>query len=362
MTANKSKIATNRALDRADELLKATEALREAGVRGNSKEAARHALAVQRFKAALRPSALPERFRIHPLLRGLSVDERAVVFLLAVRRLRSGAEPAPGREILLNLERRASGLIKRSLLLAETGPLLSRGVVVSTRCDTALPLDREYALSDEALALLTRPERGRENPPSTLPYYDSVDHLMALRELVDLHAMRAGLLFPRSFWGEMDEDAPRSADVLTSLIAGKRAAIREREAASSGLSLVDLRREYGLREEEELVILALLFQELYTSTPAIEGHELVRLAAGTPADVIRLRQMFAPGGHLVECGLVLSEREREDKPSLCLCTLADWVASFLLRAPHSGIPDEERKRFQTYLKSLQNSEDFFRRL
>jgi hypothetical protein len=250
-------------------------------------------------------------------------------------------------------------------MLEAKSPLLARGLLAASGNHDSHPLDREFLLTETALTLLTASNKPTINnlQEGPKPYYDSIHHLMAYRELLGLYSKRAALLFPQSIWADQEEIENETSESLTHSISAARLQIREREQASDHLALIRLRHEYGLREEEELVVLALLFQELYASTPDLEGAELIRLASASPTDAIRYRHMVAPDSHLLECCLIMAQREEEGKPNLCLCRLPDWVVNQLVAIPaEPGIPSNERQRFHHYLENLNNSEDFFRRL
>ena len=358
-------IPMRRALDRAEELLQAAEALKDAGASRRSREATRHRAVLLRFKKALAPAPLAPLLASLPILRALRVEERAIVFILLARRLRSGRDPIFGRDLLRLLEPRSSALLSKSSLLAPHAPLLTRDLVLGAGHGNQHPLDREYRLSDTAFRGLAAGSGGKasEIALEQQPYYDSIDHLMAMRELLALYRKRAALLFPESFWADQEEVEGETSEGLSHEIASKRTEIREREHRTEVTSLVKFRQDYGLREEEEVVILALLFAELFAASPDMDGPELIRLASATQADVIRYRGLLGPNSHLNECGLVLFERELESKPNLCVCRLPDWVLENLLETQvPRGIPSQERARFQNYLENLRNSEDFFRRL
>ena len=115
---------------------------------------------------------------------------------------------------------------------------------------------------------------------------------------------------------------------------------------------------------EETILLALLYQELFASTPVLEAAELVRLVSESEEEVFKKRCLLTSNSRLIESGLVSLESELDDKTLLSGVFLTEWVAERLLQRVDvaAGIRQDERNRFHDFLEGLESSEDFYRNL
>ena len=356
-----------RLLLRSEDLERATEELSESGLKRHPRVVSQHAQALVKLKEALKPSRLPDILRDDREIASLSVNERVLLIVLLSRKLRLEQETATGRELLRHLIRGSSGLLELAPLLTENAPLLKQGFLAEVGDSQAFSLDQQFTLGPRALNFVkTRSDdlASAEHPkPKVRPFFDATEHLMVTRDLVILYGRRAATLFRDSYWSELYSDESSSTTELTAMIDQLRAEIRAREECSIDLEVVRFRQKFGLREEEELVIHALLLQELYGSAPLLDAAELVRLTSGSITDVLRFRNLLVPGGHLHKCGLILLDRESEEKWNLNTCSLPDWVVDRLAPLPASKhIDSSECQRFRAFLQEMEGSDDFFKRL
>jgi hypothetical protein len=125
-----------------------------------------------------------------------------------------------------------------------------------------------------------------------------------------------------------------------------------------------LRNEFGLNEDEEIIVLTLLQHELFASRTTFELVELPRLVATSEEDALRKRALVSPDGRLRQSGLIATEEEPVGKDVFGAAWLPAWVPERLIGNldPKGVIGSEERATFLKYLDGLRNSEDFYRRL
>lgn len=337
--------------------------------------AARRAGLLARLKSALRRGSDPFRAAIHGLAGATRLGGDDLVLLLALfgRRLRSPQPTAPGRE-LVELLCAARDVARRARVLHPEAPLVRAGIVSTDAYQPEHVLDAGFRLNDDVYRLLDRASHGLLFDPTPsqagarpTPFASWSDHLLASRALVELSKRRAARLFPQSAWAESFPDEERAPDELQRLCDVQSELLRARENTtpeSVRLPLLAVRREFGLSPEDELIVVALLLQELYSSRATLELGELLRLIARDEADLLGRRGVVGPQGRLREAGLLVVEGEAEGKDLAASAWLPPWLTERLLGAGSAprAIGADERSKFHDYLQTLHGSEDFYRRL
>jgi hypothetical protein len=336
--------------------------------------ATRKAAALRRLRSALGRGGDAFRAALRGLAgaTGLSARDLVFVVLLFNRRLRRPKPTTRGRELLEAATTRGD-LAGRAKALHPDAPLLRAGFVVSDAYAPEHVFDAEFRLNDDVFRLLYRAyhrlvfDPSSPDPIRPTPFTSAADHLLALRTSVDLAKRRAARLFPQSGWAEAYPDEDRAPEELQRLFELRQATLRAREAVtpdSVRLPMIALRREFGLDADEELVLAALLVQELYSARGSIELGELLRLIARDASDLLDRRFLVGPTGRLRAAGLVETEEETEGKDLAASAWLPPWATERLLGAdaPPRAIDEADRTRFREYLETLQGSDDFYRRL
>ena len=314
--------------------------------------------------------ALPAMLREVARHAGLS-DRELVLFMFLLERRVSCSEPEfEGRELLQLLSESSFDLLKHSDLLHQDGRLVSSGLVRARLPHPEAPLEGEFRISERFFRRFLRHFHGHgagaDKHPKVTAYAAVVDHYLELRHLVTLLQSRAAALFPQSYWLDVHPDVEDSPQNLSETILQARHIVRHREKQTLDfvLPLVAFREEIEIDTDEEIILLALLFQELFASSPVLEAAELVRLVSASEEDVFTKRSLLAPGSRLIESGLVALEGEVDDKTLLSGVFLAEWVAERLLQKVDvaASIRQDERNRFHDFLEGLEGSEDFYRNL
>jgi hypothetical protein len=334
----------------------------------------RRAAALRRLRGALARGSDPFRAALRGLAAAtqLKRDDLVIVMALFLRRLRRPQPTTPGRELLEVVASRGD-LAGRAKALHPEAALIRAGIVITDAFQPEHVFDAGFRLNDDVFKLLYRAYHGMlfdptaSDPPRPAPFTSWSDHLLATRALVELAKRRAARLFPQSAWAESFSDEERAPEELQRLFDLQAELLRAREAAtpeSVRLPLLAMRRDFGLSADDELMLVALLLQELYSSHATLELGELLRLIARDEADLLGRRGAVAPQGRLREAGLLVVEGEAEGKDLISSAWLPPWLSERLLGAGSTprAIGADERSKFHDYLQTLQSSEDFYRRL
>jgi hypothetical protein len=338
------------------------------------KLAARRVASLRRLRAALSRGADPFRAALRGLasatqLRG---DDLIILVALFLRRLRRPQPTTQGRELLEVVATRGD-LAGRAKALHPEAALIRAGIVLTDAFQPEHVFDAGFRLNDDVFKLLYRAYHGMLFDPSSsetprpTPFASWSDHLLAYRSLVELAKRRAARLFPQSAWAEAFSEEERAPEELQRLFDLQAELLRARETAtpdSVRLPLLAVRRDFGLSADDELIMTALLLQELYSSHATLELGELLRLIARDEADLLGRRGVVGPLGKLREAGLLVAEGEAEGKDLLASAWLPPWLSERLLGAGSTprAIGADERSKFHDYLQTLNGSEDFYRRL
>lgn len=313
---------------------------------------------------------LPALFREVARHAGLADQELVLLMFLLERRISCSEPELEGRELLQMLSDSSFDLLNHSALLHAGGHLVTSGLVRAQLPHPEAALEGEFRISERFFRRFLRQFHGRgarDAEPAQVPAYTAiVDHYLDLRHMVTLLQRRAATLFPQSYWVDVQPEVEESPQDLSEAVVQVRHLVRHREKETSEfvLPLVAFREEFGLEADEEAILLALLYQELFASSPVIEAAELVRLVSGSDEEVFKKRMLLTAGSRLIESGLVSLEAELDDKTLLSGVFLSEWVAERLLHKVDlaAGIRQDERNRFHEFLEGLESSEDFYRNL
>ncbi len=331
--------------------------------------------AVHRLRAALHR---PGRDRFRNALRlvrrehGLDETSMLVVLLLFNRRIRRTNPAMSGRELLESVSRSGSAMIESSNVLHPDAALLRTGLISGSAATPEDVFDAEYRISVPAFRSLYRayhgvPAAGGAETDLAVPYRNVLEHLSDMRLRVEMARRRAARLFPQSYWAEVHSDEERPADELHDLVRRVESAIAQREECTANqpaLPLVRLRTEFKLTPDEELILSALLVQELFTARQTLELGELLRLVATSETEVITKRHVIAADSTLRRDGLITVESESDGKDLMATAWLAPATTERLLGDARlqGTIGEDERRKFHDFLEKLRGSDDFFQQL
>jgi len=296
------------------------------------------------------------------------------ILLLLSDRIAGGTQWTSGRQLLETMGQDVADMIDDLWLLNDESPLFTRDIVRHRGLITDSPLECEYRISEwifqifcEEMQRRREPEDMAESGVRPGPYLSTAAHLLDMKRLVELHQIRAAGVFDDSSWREYYPEADSISGDVPTFILQARYAITERESSHGHgvhLPVVAFRNEYALTEEEEIIVLALLFHELFSGPPFLDAGELIRLVSASEEDVFRKRRLLSRGSRLREQGLVIVESEVETKELVGEAYTADWVEERLLEGIEdaAAIDADECQTFHRYLQRLRNSDDFYRNL
>jgi hypothetical protein len=299
-------------------------------------------------------------------------EQVTIVLLLLQRRIHEARRTLTGREILSFLHESSFDRLRGLRHLAPDGLLRRIGVLeVDALSAGADLLDAEIRLSESVFRAIEHdvtPEiRSAAEQRSAEPrvYADHREHLLDMARLSRLYQRRAARVFESE---EPDETVSRSAvEHLEKEITRLRGLIRVRLDMTPGgdrYPLERLRVRHRLDEAELLVLVTLLFQEIYAGASHIETIELVKMISGSDLELMSRRLLLAPDGRLVRSGLVaLVEDENETAPGGDAYLPHELVRLLLTGpAPAGPIDADVRLQWHEYLEGLESTEEFFREL
>ena len=289
----------------------------------------------------------------------------AVLALLLARYVSSRRPEMPGREILDLLFQSSFAKLQGIALLRPDGALRTGGLVEAEATGKGSdPLDARFRLSEKVVRLFC--EAGIAQPPGPLPrrrvYRNHREYLLDLKALRALYQQRAARLFdPERF--PLGAGARAETGGIERRIRQMRRRILETLEATPAcqqFAAVRFQREYGLSDDEMLIVVGLLFQELLEGEAFADAVELVKMVSADEEDLIRKRRLLRAGSPLLSHQIVQLEDMIAEKEMTAEVVLSNWVVERLLgdeKGPRAIAPDEKID-FHNYLKSLDSAETF----
>ncbi len=313
----------------------------------------------------------------------LGPDEVLILLTLLKRRVSQGNGAVPGREILRLLFDSSYEMLRGSALLARGGRLRASGVMVADReaawREHEDVFDAGFKLSEPVFrSVCAEIGFNASLPAESLPvarapraYQDHKEFLLDFRRLSILHQRRANRLFRFEYWQDPEAGGDESPDLIGAEIERLGARIRESLRATPGAEtfpLVTFRREHGLDEREIVIVVTLLFQEIFFGHSHHEVVELMKLVSGSERELIDNRNLLARNSRLVKREIVSIDFPLGERDLSAEASLAAWAQERMLVAPatpaSSAAPLDARARrqFLAFLESLRGSEEFYRGL
>lgn len=312
---------------------------------------------------------LGQRLREHRF----TAQEFEVLSVLLQRTMRAEEPAMEGRLILGSIFDTSFGVLSGMHLLHEDARLRASGLVTldDGQEETGEVLESRFRLSEDALAsfraevegtpgLPRRSGRDRDGYPSHREF------LIDLRTLHGLYQLRSERVFGLRRDGLPAAD-PRAGRPLTQRIDTAWKRVRHRLAATGKADefpSVRFLRASGLDEVETMIVVHLLFSELYDGEAFADIAALLRLVSADEEQLLQNRRYVLPGSPLRRREILLLEPFVENRELTGEAHLADWVVNEMLDLGRAGKPiaSDERLDWHLYLKSLEDSSGFFRDL
>ncbi len=317
---------------------------------------------------------LPVQSALGDLLQRYQVDKYQFVVLLALlrRRLTNDNPYLKGRELLGLLFDSSFDILRSSAMLEPTATLLSAGMIVPDVRDEEEDddlLETPFKISDRVFRLVRNTFLAHRNlklpgkETKSRPYRGNLSYVLDMRRLSLLYRKRASRIFQFDYWEDVGLGTAESVTALNQQIRR----FRDRIQAALGLTtkapefpLIGLVREYGLGEEETVILITLLFQEMLEGSAFLDAVDLLKLVSASEEDLLRKRSFLGKRGLLIRHNLVALEEMVNDKELTAEVYMPNWVVNRILGEDGPrAIDADTRLDFHDYLKNLESSSDFF---
>ncbi len=321
--------------------------------------------------------AIRHRGPLAQLMRQYRLTPRDFLVLanLLQRHLRAEDPAVQGRVLLSNVFETSFEVLTGLDLLRDGSPLRASGLVVVDD-DEEHPddlLDARFRVSEEALnafrdeAIGFVPEDLRRSGVNC--YLSNREFLIDLRILHNLYKERSERVFHPDRWDRLHSTPLSPGRGLTRRIEAMWRRVRTRLDHSEDRARFPAVRfmvEYMLTEPEMVMVVHLLFKELYEGSAYADAVELVRLVSADEAQLIDNRKLIAPHGALRRAEILNVEAMIEGRDLTSEVHLADWVVLAMFGPPANAsgrtIQPDEKLDWHLYLQGLRESEKFFRDL
>lgn len=299
------------------------------------------------------------------------VQDFELLAILLQAAMHSEDPAVEGRLLLGSLFRTSFDVLTGMDLLHEAGRLRASGLVMLAD-DEEEPGDllaARFCLSEDALDAF-REEISGLVPEDLRPhklgvYRHNREFLIDLRILHNLYKHRSERVFHSERWDRLNPGSPEPGRGLTKRIEGFWGKVRQRLSRSErtkDFPALRFFREYALAEEEMILVIHLLFKELYEGNAYADTAVLLRLVSRGEDDLIRNRRLLTPGSTLVDREIIQIEPMLEGRELTAEIHLSDWAVNYLFGAPSSEprIRPDERLEWHLYLKKLEDTKAFFK--
>ncbi len=317
---------------------------------------------------------LPENSALGTIHRRYHLNKHQFVLVLALLRQRLTEENPylKGRELLRLLFDSSFDMLRGCVFLDANSSLLSSGLV--TPDARAKPedddvLETPFKVSDRVFRLVRNSfvdEKRVTLPPARSKpalYRSNLAYLMDLRRLSLLYRKRASKVFQFDYWDDVGLGTPESVHSLNHQIESFLARIQACLDATPKVEtypLVTMRTEYGLGDEELVVLVTMLFQELTEGSAFLDAVDLLKLIATSEEDLVRKRRFLGKRSPLIRHNLIALEEMVNDKELTAEAYLPNWVVDRMLGSDErNAIDADSRLDFHDYLRKLDSSETFF---
>ncbi|MGE3174636.1 MAG: hypothetical protein AB7O97_18535 [Planctomycetota bacterium] len=362
-----------RMLDLCDDLQRIRSRISDPSTSREERERLRRQTQRRQTSLARQLAAYRGRGPLASMLRKHKLDagEFEVLAVLLQRAVRAEEPEMEGRLILGSIFDTSFGVLSGLHLLHEDARLRTSGLV---RVATDQPVGTDvlvtrFRLSEQALAAMREEvvgNRAHRRKSKVLDGYRSQRELLLdLRVLHNHYRRRSELLFEPARWESLHRGTENTSVLgrrIDELWAEIRTRILRTETAGE-FPLVRLIRQHKLGDAETVIVVHLLFREIYAGEAHADVAELLRLVSTEDQSLLRARALVARDAPLVRGDILSLDPFLENRELTAEARLSDWVVNQILdQGPQSGIPTDERVRWHSYLDGLDGSESFFRDL
>lgn len=303
----------------------------------------------------------------------LSPDHFQVLAVLLQRHLRCDEPACEGRLILASVYDSSFDVLTGATLLDEQSPLRISGLVMPEDDEAATQdtLGERFQLSDEGLDAFREEAAGGVpedlRGPTSRGYAHNRELLVDLRILHNLYRLRSERVFHQDRWDRVHSSANDPGHSVQKRINKFWARLRSKldhTPNAAELPIVRFMGEYDLTEEETVIVIHLLFKELYEGIAYADAADLVKLISADESDMIRNRRLVMSGSTLRAKEILQLEPMIENRELTSEVHLSDWAVNFMFGSMtlDTRIAADERLDWHFYLKDLTDTGAFFRDL
>lgn len=295
-----------------------------------------------------------------------------VLAALLHRHLRAESPAVEGRVLLAAIFESSFDVLAGMELLRENAVLRMSGLIVvddeEHRIDDVL--EAHFRLSDEALVAFRDEVAGLVIDTASRaagPYASNHELLVDLRFLHNLYKHRSERVFQQDRWDRVRLGTRGAGRQITQRIDAAWARLERRieeTPDAEKLPVVRFLREHDLGRTETIVVVHLLFRELYEGNAYADAADLLRLVSEDELDLVRNRRLVLESGSLRRLEILELEPMIEGRSLTGETHLADWAVNYLFGAvsAEESIGSDDRLDWHLYLKNLEDTKTFFRDL
>lgn len=304
---------------------------------------------------------------------GLEPVHFQLLATLLQRHLRSDTPSLEGRLILASVFEDSFDLLAGMALLQENSVLRASGLIEldGEQENTVDVLEARFRISEAALEAFRDEIAGLvvdDRSSAQIGYASNHEFLTDLRMLQNLYKHRSERLFHQERWDRIHAGNAAPGRGLTRRIEAHWRRIEHRIAATPeamSLPAVRFMHEFRLTEEERVIVVHLLFKELFEGNAYADAAELIRLVSSDEIELVRNRRLLLPTGALIRHEMIRIEAMIEGREMTGEVYLTDWVVNWVIgTATRDGaIGSDDRLDWHLYLEKLGgDSRSFFRDL
>lgn len=300
----------------------------------------------------------------------LKSEHFQVLTVLLHRHLRSEEPAMEGRLILATLFQTPFDILQNLGLLNASSPLRAAGLIRAEDREESPDdlLEARFRLSEQALEAFRGEVAGLV--PAQLrrsrqaAYSHHREFLIDLRILHNLYRHRSAMVFNQDRWDRLHTTAPTPLRSLDRRIHTFWKKIHSRLGQSAGAEsfpAVQFLRRHALSESEMMIVIHLLFQELYDGNAYCDVVELLRLVSAGEDELLRNRALVHRTAPLLKHQILAVEMLLEGRELTGEARLNDWVVNAVFGAAirAEAIHPDERIDWHAYLQDMRGTEGFF---
>ncbi len=300
----------------------------------------------------------------------LESEHFQVLTVLLHRQMRSEDPAMEARLILATLFQTPFDILANLNLLNANSPLRAAGLIRMEDQEESPDdlLEARFRLSERALEAFRGEVAGLV--PADLrrarrtAYSHHRQFLIDLRILHNLYRHRSALVFSQDRWDRLHTSAPSPLRSLDQRIQSFWKKIHKRVERTEGAAefpAVQFLRKHALSESEMMIVIHLLFQELYDGNAYADVVELLRLVSAGEDQLIRNRSLVHRTAPLLKHEILSVETMLDGRELTGEARLNDWVvnAVFGVAVREEIIQSDERIDWHDYLKDMRGTQGFF---